>query len=128
MPNVFAYFDASEHAEPSQAALLRVWVRSWRKRGWTPRVLTVRNAAKHRDYNKFKGDPCELSRLAQESVRASWLCNLQAINFSFTPSQFRKTGPPKAPRFLSAGWKTAPVVFFSNIHDMTVIENCGRSL
>lgn len=128
MANVYCYFDASEHADPAQAALLRVWVRSWKARGWKPRILTVRNAAKHADYALFKGDNCELPRLAQEAVRAKWLCPLNEINFSFTPAKFKKLGLPRQCRFGNPGWKEASVVNFPCVSDLDIIEKCGRPL
>lgn len=128
MPNVFCYFDSSEHADASQPHMLRLWVRSWSARGWTPRILTVRNAEKHPRYEDLKHDYRNLCMMAAEAAKVKWVCPIDAINFSFTPAMFRKSGVPAPRHFHAAGWETAPVVDFSNIHDMSIIEHCGRPL
>jgi hypothetical protein len=127
-PNVYTYFDSSPHADPSQCSILRLWVRSWESRGWTPRILTVKNAAKHPQYASLKDDPRELPRLAAEAAGVKWLMPVHAINFSFTPSQYRKSGAPSVRHFHSVGWDIAGVVDFPNVHDPDIIEHCGRPL
>jgi len=126
--NVYCYFDSSEHAESNQPHMLRLWVRSWTARGWTPRILTVRNAEKHPRYDQLKHDYRNLCMMAAEATNVKWVCPIEAINFSFTPRMFRKQGAPLARQFGSVGWESSPVVHFPNIHDMSLIEHCGRPL
>jgi hypothetical protein len=128
MPNVYCYFDGSEHAPTNQAKLLRLWVRSWRARGWTPRILTIQNAARHKQFDTLGHDFREWPRLAMEAEGIKWLSDIHAINFSFTPREFRKSGAPRAQHFHSAGWENAPVILFENVQDPEVIEQCGRPL
>lgn len=128
MPNVYTYFDSSPSADPNQATILRLWVRSWEARGWKPKILTVQNASRHPQYEKLKADPRELPRLAAESVGVKWITPWHAINFSFKPRDFKKFGSPKIIHFHSAGWESSAVVDFPNVHDPDVIEHCGRPL
>lgn len=124
VPNVYCYFDPDH----STAALLRVWATSWRKRGWSPRILTVRNAQEHPDFASAHWQ--DYPRLAIEKARRgkSVLVDIEAINFSLRPWKFF---PPKdsAPViYLSDGWENARVVLFSNVHDPEIIAHCGRPL
>lgn len=45
---VYAYWDSSPSAPLHQAALVVLWRRTWKAKGWTPRVLMAKTAAKHR--------------------------------------------------------------------------------
>lgn len=38
---IFAYWDTSEDAPATQAALAAVWRRSWIAHGWTPRLIVT---------------------------------------------------------------------------------------
>lgn len=127
-PNVFTYWDSSPHADTNQASLLRLWVRTWSARGWEPRILTVRNAARHPRFGTLGSIHSNLPHLAAESAKVRWLVPVHAMNFSFTPAQYRKSGSPRIHHFHSAGWDTAPVVDFPNVHDTDIIEHCGRPL
>jgi hypothetical protein len=127
-PNVYTYWDSSEHADPSQASILRLWVRSWSARGWSPRILTVRNAAKHPRFDVLGRISSNLPHLAAEVEKVRWLVPIEAMNFSFTPAMHRKSGTPRIHHFHSVGWESAPVVDFPNVHDADLIEHCGRPL
>jgi len=126
--NVYCYFDDSEHAQVNQSTMLRVWVRSWSARGWKPRILTIRNAMRHKSFAAFKHDYREWPRLAQEVEKVKWLCPVETINFSLTTKLYKSGGLTHARPYLSAGWETSSLVFFENIHDTEVIEHCGRAL
>jgi hypothetical protein len=129
--NVYTYFDSSEHADSNQPMLLRLWVRSWSARGWSPRILTVRNAERHPSFSKLKHDHREMPRLAQETAKVKWLCPMSTMNFGMTPGQYRRLGLPKVRHFLDnldPDPHIHPLVDFPNVHDADVIEHCGRPL
>src|SRR6266508_1768181 len=105
MLTIYTYWDSSEHAPKHQAELIRLWEHSWRARGWTPRILTVRNAQKHKLFKQ--SHPIDYPRLAFEANRRKGrLVDVTEINFGHTP---RVRGGFEIIRFLSAGWETAPV-------------------
>lgn len=126
MPNVFAYFDSSEHAELNQCAMLRLWFRSWAARGWTPRLLTIRNAINHPRFEALRHDPRNLCYMAAECAKVKWVCPVEAINFNFTPANYRKQGVPLYRSYGSVGWEGAGVVHFENCHDAEIVTHCGR--
>lgn len=79
--NVFAYYDASPEACPDQAEFVTFWERSWRNRGWTPRLLTARHARRSRFYVKQKRYVNRLPLLALHAVGGGLLVPLSVINF-----------------------------------------------
>lgn len=126
--NVYTYFDETEHAPVNQTEMLRIWVRSWKARGWRPRILTIRNAAKHPDFVRLKDHWHELPRLAQESAKATHFFEASVINFSFRPKRVRAVKEFHVKRYLSDGWEQSALVEFENCHDVSLIEHCGRPL
>jgi len=126
--NVYTYFDSSEHADSNQAMLLSLWVRSWSARGWKPRILSVRNAARHKSFSLFANDAREHPRLAAEAAGVKWLCPMTTMNFGLSPAQYRRKGAPLLRHFHEVGWQSASLVDFPNVHDADVILHCGRPL
>jgi len=90
---------------PELSGLVRVWVRSWKKRGWSPRLVT------HRDLKKYGSF---LKAVKAKGGKAT--TELTVINFSLRP-------PHKTPNSLSANKKS--LVYFESEE---AVLNCGRSL
>lgn len=61
------------------------------------------------------------------AAKAPSLCDVHVMNFSYRPHKPSKFKIIVVP-YLSYGWEIAPLVSFENIHDMSVIEHCGRPL
>ena len=124
--NIYTYWDSSEHASPHQAEMIRLWERSWRARGWNPRILTIRNAQKSKLFKHSHNNPEILKWAALDSVKGVWFAEPEHINFSFKPP--RKTKAKLNPvRFPSQGWEEADVVDFENCVPELVL-NCGRKI
>jgi len=87
--DVFAYYDCSLNAPETQPAWVPLWERSWRARGWNPRLITARHARRSKFYSRV--DPAHrekfLPLLALNSVGGGWLSPLDVINFSFRPQR-----------------------------------------
>lgn len=115
---VYTYWDPD--STPEQAEMLRLWVLSWSARGWRPRILTIRNAARHPRFKSFTQDPREHARLAGEVVRARQVHSYRLINFSG-----RAGDNPITLRYGHPGWRTADLVTFDSPGD---VINCGRPL
>lgn len=88
--DVFAYYDCSLTAPEIQPAWVPLWERSWRARGWNPRLITARHARRSRFYSGFKDSPALIPFLALHAVGGGWLVPLNVINFSF-PASVKKT-------------------------------------
>jgi hypothetical protein len=87
----------------SHSEILKLWELSWRRRGWTTRILTVQDAQAHPRYNEFVARvdtyptvnnreyerACYIRWLALVSVGGGWMSDTDTINFSFSP-QIRK--------------------------------------
>lgn len=100
--NIYTYYEVVPGL-PSQAELIHLWDQSWRKRGWTPRLLTQRDAERHPMFNQFKArvhtyptannrryeDACYFRWLALAQHGGGWMCDYDVINFAFFP-QTRK--------------------------------------
>lgn len=94
---VFTYFDPS--SSPRQPGLLREWMVSWSRQGWTPRVLTPAVAFRHpghADYfdrisrlptlNERERENARYMRwLALEVCGGGWLADYDVINRGFKP-------------------------------------------
>lgn len=96
--NVFAYFDASPNL-PDQGQIIRLWHDSWKRHGWTPRLLHPRNAQRHLWWEKAleacRGAvPPNLARwFALDAVEghSALLVEYDVLNFGLTPR--RMFGP-----------------------------------
>ena len=82
--NVYAYWDSSESPIDEQAGLLRVWERSWRRQGWTPRLLTIANARKSKNYQP-SNNSLDNMLWALHAVGGGWLSDIRLINNSLKP-------------------------------------------
>lgn len=124
--NVYTYWDSSGHAPKHQAELIRLWCKSWEARGWTPRILTVRNAQKHPRFKQ--AHPDDYCYLAFELVRgkSKMLVPSYEINFGYTPRDWN-TRSRNISFFPSQGWEEASCVLFENCAP-EVILNCGRKI
>lgn len=80
---IFSYFDPNGSDLAIQ--LVPIWEASWRQQGWTPRLLTIRDARKHPDFDERKAPPL----FAWERAGGGWYCPTHVINFSFLPKRLR---------------------------------------
>lgn len=144
MEEVFGYYDSSLNAPASQPDRVTLWERSWRNRGWKPRLLTSRHARRSKLFKRWGSDPSNWPLLALHAVGGGWLVPFQVINFSFPPAakgtfylskstierMFRtgvdvktgKFGRPVVPYPFPA-WTDAPLVYFERPGQ---VLNCGR--
>jgi hypothetical protein len=81
--NVFSYLDP--FASGIGLELISLWSDSWRAQGWTPRLLTIRDARKHPDFDENQPPPL----FAWEQAGGGWYCPTHVINFSFSPKRLR---------------------------------------
>lgn len=139
---VFGFYDSSLNAPANQPDMVTLWERSWRNRGWKPRLLTSRHARRSKLFKRWGSDPANWPLLALHAVGGGWLVPFHIINFSLPPSakgmfylsrygieQSLKNGarPPVKGlvAFPSIGWPDMPVVFFDK---PTQVLNCGRMI
>lgn len=83
------------------AHLLRVWFRSWSRRGWTPRLIFQKSVSPGR------------------SVKVSPFI----INFSF-----KGGNPLPIVQYKAPGWRRAALVRFPKGSTEDTVLECGRSL
>jgi len=150
--DVYAFYDCSIDAPTGQAAMVTLWERGWRNRGWTPRLITERHARRSGFYTEHKHD-VQISLLALHAVGGGWFSPLSVMNFDFPPAKLypggvelpygvyaasktvihnllvRKGGLSAfrlwCASFEEKNWHTSPLVHFS---DPTLILDCGRPL
>lgn len=107
---VYAFYDSSPSAHPEQAEFLRLWALSWERRGFTPKLLTARHAARSSLFRHFANwvsaglvradDAAYLQWFALHAVRGcGWLTSPRVMNFSF-PS--RRVGHSKKKMYVNA--------------------------
>ncbi len=100
---VYTYFDPTvqQCGLPPQDGVIRLWAESWKKFGWTPRVLTDRMARMHPLFDKFLAkvssfpsvnprayeNACYLRWLALQNEGGGWMVDYDVINFGFRPRQ-----------------------------------------
>lgn len=96
--NIYTYYESVSNMGP-QAEIIRLWELSWRRRGWTPRILTPRDAQAHPLYKAFDErintyptansrlyeNTCYHRWLALAHVGGGWQCDYDVINYSFFP-------------------------------------------
>lgn len=87
--DVFAYYDCSLGAPEVQAEWVPLWERSWRARGWNPRLITARHARRSKFY-ALDYPPEVMPFLALHAVGGEWLSSLRVINFSFDTHRARR--------------------------------------
>lgn len=90
--DVFAFYDCSENAPAGQAAMVTLWERGWRNRGWSPRLITARHARRSKFYAEHKnevGSVPILPLLALHTVGGGWLSPLTTMNFDFSPVKLK---------------------------------------
>ena len=96
---------------------LRIWARSWRANGWTPRILTRRDL----------GDK-PTARKVEQIIKAKgggFLQSDSVINFSYVRGKSR---PSPVRTYGKRGWETADLVRFPSDATEDLILNCGRKL
>ena len=121
---VYTYFDATEQRPEPAARIIRLWERSWRARGWEPRILTPRTA---QDIFDFKDEleallrfgPCRLERVGL-------LVAFNVVNFGLKPKGVGKI--INCSEWLADGWKTAALVRFTDFPIYENILDCGRAI
>jgi hypothetical protein len=84
--DVFAFYDCSIDAPANQAAMVTLWERGWRNRGWNPRLITIRHARRSKFYAKCKteGGYAEVPQshlLALHAAGGGLLTPLNIMNF-----------------------------------------------
>ena len=98
---VYTYFDPTVQrcGLPPQDGVLRLWAESWKKFGWTPRVLTDRLARMSPDFDQYLArinklptvnareyeNACYLRWLALQDAGGGWMVDYDVINFGFRP-------------------------------------------
>lgn len=110
MPDVFAYYDCSENAPAGQAAMVTLWERGWRNRGWNPRLITARHARRSKFYAEYKNEVGAvpiLPILALHSAGGGWLSPLTMMNFDFPPPKTKGSRAYVLPYGLVFASKTA---------------------
>jgi|SRR5712664_2057525 len=108
--NVYLYFYPQPDVDSTRADFIRLWASSWSRHGWTPRILTIRDARKSSYYRKALqldlsggfGFPVEY--LALHAVGGGMLTTPDTINFGL-PAK-RRVMPAE---FISGGvvWSTS---------------------
>jgi hypothetical protein len=96
--NIYTFFSPVAGIS-GQAEVIRVWELSWRRRGWTPRILTPRDAQAHPRFKEFDvrvrtyptaNNPeyerlCYIRWLALAQVGGGWMTDTDVINYAFFP-------------------------------------------
>lgn len=78
--NVYSYLDPD--GSDLDFKLISIWEESWRRQGWKPRLLTIRDAKRH----PLFGRCCGPQVLAFAQVGGGWFSSLSVINESFSPT------------------------------------------
>jgi hypothetical protein len=153
MADIFAFYDCSLDAPADQADMVTLWERSWRNRGWNPRLITARHARRSKFYVRHKNKAELIPLLALHAVGGGVLVPLRVMNFSLTEwmpagrvsqcphgivtgtrgaleKYLRRPGRrgykfSYCRSFGLPGWEKALLVRFSNPEEAL---NCGRSL
>ena len=133
--NVFAFYNPI-HRDPlwdeaDQRALIGLWDKSWRKHGWTPRLVNEDTAMLHpryaQFYEKYHALPsgygtdfdvaCMMRYVAVAAKQEpmSMLSDYDVINYGFTPEDANR---------IAAKSEEANLVFFSSPD----AANCGATL
>lgn len=81
---IYAFWDSSKSPVDGQAELLRIWERSWRKQGWEPRLLTIANAKRSKNYQPSFSF-IDNMLWALHSVGGGWLSSILLFNNAFKP-------------------------------------------
>lgn len=100
---VYTFYDSSPAAHPEQSEFIRLWALSWERRGFTPKLLTVRHAARSKFYTEFVDSVGEDSSILSDYRRlqwfalqavhgCGWLVSPRVMNFSLAP---RRSPTPK---------------------------------
>lgn len=139
---VFGFYDCSQSAPENQPDMVTLWDRSWRNRGWKPRLLTSRHARRSKLFKRWGSDPSNWPMLAMHAVGGGWLVPFQVINFSLPPvekgkfylsrnriEQLLKGTVPHTIipviNYPLMGWPDESLVFFDK---PAQVLNCGRTI
>lgn len=142
MEEVFGFYDCSLNAPANQPDMVTLWDRSWRNRGWKPRLLTSRHARRSKLFKRWGGDPSNWPMLALHAIGGGWLVPFQVINFSLPPVEKGKfylsrhrieqllkgaVQPNIIPviNYPRMGWPDESLVFFDK---PAHVLNCGRTI
>jgi hypothetical protein len=90
--DIYTYYDSSDSAPERQGEWMRLWERSWRLRGWTPKILTARKARSSPFFSK-KLSVKSYPWLAFERVGGGWFCCINQINFGFAIREWEFVNP-----------------------------------
>lgn len=127
---VYGFWDSSPTAVKHQAELVSLWRASWLARGWSPRLLTVRDALKSAQYKAARKlgpvPPQMLADFACNTVGSGFLCPLHCINFSLQAPSNDMFASMEF--FKQPGWERAGIVDFDHGVDPEVIRTCGRAI
>lgn len=89
---VYAYYDPSPSAPPFQARFIRLWAQSWRKHGWTPRLLTERMAEEHPGYRPYCSQMAKAVFAVSYYDQPGMLVRANIINFGLKPKRLAAGG------------------------------------
>ena len=88
---VFTYYDTSIPKPEPQGELLTFWSSSWRKAGWSPRILLPGHTVKHPQYEALKQhSPGWRKWLALALQGGGWMSEYDVINYGFTSQDRRR--------------------------------------
>jgi hypothetical protein len=143
MPVIHSYYEARA-GHPADAELIRFWVESWSRRGWTPRLLTLSDTV----LSANEPDPFIRAMHALMAVGGGVFSHWDIVNYGFTASMRPPPGmfvgapdfrvlrmPPRGLplnrmrrigavyTFGEPGWEHAKLVKFGSRDD---IVSCGR--
>lgn len=89
---VYAYYDPSPSAPPFQARFIRLWAQSWRKHGWTPRLLTERMAEEHPGYLPHCSQTAKAVFAVSYYDKPGMLVRANIINLGLKPKRLAAGG------------------------------------
>lgn len=89
---VYAYYNPAPTAPEFQAKFIRLWSESWRKAGWTPRLLTERMAEEHPAYTPRANLTGKAIMATRHFGETGALVTANVINFGLPPFRLAAGG------------------------------------
>lgn len=89
-PKVFTYFDAGA-SPPGVGEMIRLWVVSWQRQGWEPRILARSDAMAHQRYARSDKKPRTLRWLALQHAGSGLFASPEVINYGMRPTRFGRS-------------------------------------
>jgi hypothetical protein len=79
---IYTYFEGRPGGE-SDGDLIRLWAESWRRYGWTPRILTPTYIRRHKLFKQTA--PQDRWRLALKATGGGWFSKFDVMNAGLRP-------------------------------------------